>query len=528
MKIKLKILIAVFVQALVSCHKNDIVVHTDEWEYRTWEIAAPIATVHAPLLGTLKKYVDFEGYFDTNDDGVLCIRYNYSKNISWMDIIGINDVLSSTCRYNFSQMSRTDEMTFRGSITHPIKLTTGGDDIKDSYVNEAVLTAGSLFISLSLPNNFSSCNVELTIPGMTKNGETFSRNFNELSPGSTHEFILPNLDGYNVKTDANHNLNIVCNFSVNGTDVSGELVIQFTLVNMETGYLSGYFGQVTKEPDFSITEIDFFDVLEFEGALGIKEGIDVEAKVTNWTGIPFQIAMNSIMFNNNKNNELLTEPFRFNVPAAIQDEYHQVVPAKQTDNTELANVEFETADDYPDMITFKMFGMANPGGNEGNENFTSKNNNGLAKVDLMLTIPLQIRFDTYRRKDTIGFDYRDLLHNDIELSRSIKDFDLNLEVNNGLPFNILLSMDAIDDEGNIVEKDVVNMPIRKSESNQNISIKLDQSQLDNFWEREVKNIILYIIAQTGTEDYVTIMSDDQFDIDVSVRFKSGIPFKLFE
>ena len=393
-----------------------------------------------------------------------------------------------------------------------------------TYVNEAELSAGNLIISIKVP---TVCAIELSIPGLTPPGSNTSYSSKSPESADTHVFSIPNLNGYKIKTSArDHSLNVQCVYTVKGSAVASDVEIEFSLNKLDVDYLSGYFGQVKKDLTKTKLEFDFFEKLDLNGIFGIKEGIKIEAKVTNRTGIPARVETASIKFENAVNN-LLKQPFNIDVPAASENDTH-VVPVTET--ATLTNVDFDfDQDDYPYYVNFEIVGVTNPKGTASN--FIAKNTNDRTDVDLTFTVPLVVKLKNYERDDNVEFDYRDMLDEKEELHNSVKEMVLNFVVDNNLPFNVILSVHATDEKGKqvgdyLLKNEVINV----NDKNKTIKVdKITREQLDKFWDNDVKNIVVTSQAETACADYCPVTKENYLDITVSMYLKASVPlFTLFE
>ena len=525
MKTKINIFMVAVALALVSCIKNNIVYDTDNLDYRSWSLAAPLAKIHVPILATMDRHIDFDGYIDVKNGRII---YTHSDSFNWMNEVGIENVIEDPLLYPLNQLVNTGD-AFRGTISRSkILRIKNSDNPLETYVNEALLSGGSLKILLTVPNNITTCDIELTIPELTQvvDNVPFSRKWTGLLPNTQHEISIPNLNGYKIKTKpTDHSVNVECVFMVKAAAVSGNVGISFTLNNLELNYLSGYFGKVKKELLNSKLEFDFFDKLDFNGTFGIDQGIKIEAKVTNWAGVPARVETKSIKFNNVNNNLLMQPPFIIDVPAASENNIN-VVPVTET--ATLKNVDF-VKDDYPDYVNFEIVGVTNP--ERPTNNFIARNKNDRTDVDLIFTVPLVVKLKDYNRNDEVEFDYKDMLDNKEELHKSVKEMTLNFVVDNITPFKVILSVHAVDDDGKrvgdyIVENEVINV----NDKNKTIKVdKITREQLDKFWDNDVKYIVVNTQAATLEEKYWPITKDNYLDITVSMNLKANVPlFTLFE
>ena len=512
MKTIIRIWIVVVTLAFVSCLKNDIVINTDDFEYRSMTIAAPLAKVHIPVYQSMEKWLDFDGSLGINSKGVICIGYTYSENIKWSDDIFIRSFSGNWTIPFGSANERTD-----------FKVHLKPTDEDDSYVNVAFPATGEISITLPGASGLSGY-IQVIIPELTRSGVAFTQFISLPSSATPHVFSLAD---YKIATDNDHKLEVQFLANISG---SGNLNVAFDFSKTEVSYLSGYFGQLETKQDKSEIEFDFFDSLELNGTFGFEEGIEVETKVTNWTGIPCKIETKSIMFANEKllyNQQLLKELFEIDIPAATEDANHNINPQTSSKTTTLSKIDF-VKDSYPNKIVSDIVGKANYDSNVSEENFIVKNYGNEARIDMTFNVPLHLRIKEFSRNDTLEFDYKDLMDYNEEFSKSVRDFTLNLKVNNDTPFIIALSVSAIDDDGNIVEEIKKDLKINEYTDNQTYSVELSQSQLDNFWNKNVTQIVLYSCADTENFKYEYVYEKAALDVDVSVRFKSNLLHYFFE
>lgn len=530
MKINISILMAIVALTLASCIKNEIVYNTDDLDYRPVEIAGPLAKVHIPLLGTMEKHFDFDGSFIVNKNGVICLEYSHSKTIEWSDEIGIDN--SFDWDYPIGSIASVIvNSKFKKSLSHSIRLIINEAKNKDdTYVRKAEFSAGNLLLSLKVP---VICDVELSVPELTlSTGESFTKSLKNLTPGTIHEISISNLNGYTLTPNpSTHMLKVDCDFFVTTDATVGDIEVSFKLENTRLRYLSGYFGTVEKSIK-NQKDFDFFEKLNFSGTIGFGAGIEVFTKITNGTGIPFKIEGNNddtkCFSLDNIKGDFDLETSEIDVPAANEDSYHVVDPktTPQILFAKFGNINFI---DYPSKIMYDIKGTANP--NPGVvENFIVKNDQVLSKADFTFVVPLNINLKDFNRDDTVKFDYKDLLKEDEKFHDSIEDFVINLVVDNNLPFNITLSAKAINKNGKDVGEVIVNKEeIKANEKKKTIKVdKLTRNQLNEFWNKDVKNIVLHTESETTGDQYLPVKKDDYLDVSVSVRFKSNIPLKLFE
>ena len=529
MKTKVSILITIFALTLVSCLKNEVVLNTDDFVYRSLELAGPLARVHVPMYESLKKWTLFDS-ITVDDKGLIYVKFTRTEKIKWINDLSIdefssqNSIQTSNWTYDLSNLgtSLSDQKTFQ------IKMTTA-DEAKDSYVSNANLDGGKLRLSFDpvLPEGLT---VSVKINELTDkndNNRTFEHIFNHLS--------LPlekDLTGYEIHTDANHNLNMECTFNFTGgsTPPTGTLKVDFRLSDLNVHDMSGYFGQFDR---FEVKQIPFtfFDKMDFNGDIGFREGGEITATITNWTGIPFELRTNRINFIDD-NIQLMKESFDVIVESATMTG-NEVKSSETVSSAILTNIEISniTDENYPADVEIEFNGKGNPLGNTGKENFINKDNPDLAKVDLTFTLPLWLYFENYFRSDIIDFEYNELVGNDdIHVDNNVQYVKLYLSVDNNMPFDLNLNVYVINADI-YSERILTDKKIESHNPKQLIQIELTKDQLIQFKDEDVRYIVFETQARTDNVEekkYVQIKEEQYLNIDVSMSVKANIPSNIFD
>ena len=517
---KSQISMLLLMAVLASCHRNDIVYNTDNLNFRPVNFAGPIAKVHIPVNNeSIRKLLeledkDYQLVFDAAD--VLCLEFTYTQSIEWDDEIKIKD-LRRTFSYNLGldwlpDIDWPGEMTVNRKETFQTLMTVSED--KDSYATKGDLTDGMIHIFF-IESSLVSFNIVVEIPKLKKNGESFKRVLTKESPD-----IIENLAGYHIEADGNQ-LTVIGDFTATATSIpTGNFDFGLEIYDMKYEYLEGYFGQVEQEVEDEI-DIDFFKKMNIIGDFGLR-GVVLKAEVNNTMGMPFLVEtkeMNFITKNNSKTTPILTPPLTFIVPSATKGVDDSIMPVKLTPPhiSSFSDVEFSNGD-YPTAIAFKLHGTTNwniPFG--GIENFVKKSDN-LADLDMKIIVPLDLKL-MFNRKDTVKFDYKDLLRNDESLGKSIQDFYIKFSVDNNLPFDVQLETYAINAAGNIkVPIDL--MAIKATRDPQLFEVSLEPATLDDFWRHEVKHIVLETTSATKDGAYQAVKRGAYLDISISANIKS--------
>ena len=518
MKSKTYIFIMTLVMALVSCLENEIVYNKDNLDYRKVEVNAPLAKIHIPLYKMMCKHMDFgEPFID--DEGVVCIRYTLSDNIKWDDDIGIDDYSTGNNTWPFELGGLTlADSKLTGTRIYEVKLTTS-DYAQDSYVNEAELTTGEISFALA---GFGSLygTIKFTILELTKDGIAFTQTVNLPSSGTV---IYP-LAGYKIKTNNSHLLMVICEIALTNTPSSSEVGIGFRLSDMKVNYMSGYFGQVdyNAEPEYDM-ELDFFDDLGFNGIVGFKD-IKMDAMVTNKADLPINIEAHVLTVLDERLES--NPPFDYIIPGATRTgNTLTVTPVVHPISITMPDIEFASGN-YPKL---EFGGMTNPNGNPNGdaENFIVKNADGLlAEVECTLTVPLHVKAEEYSRKDTLDFDYNEIVGNRENFVNNIEYVNLYILVNNGLPFDVTLDATVINESETFSSIVLSGARISSKTSEHRIEIILSDDLLEDFRTKEVKKIILQTTANTQDKAFVKVKGADFLDIDLSVRSKGRL-FSIF-
>jgi len=499
------------------------VYNTKDLDYRTWEVRAPIATIHVPLYKSLEKWIDFDelGLIDINGEKVICITYVHSEKIEWDNEFGIGDISTPT-NWGFD-LPNGISGEFSNTIVRHVPVETAQSD---AYITSAELTSLKFNLSITVPNNLMANVITITIPHLRdQNNAIFTKTYNNLLSG-VHNMPVENLIGYKLETP-NKEVQISCDFTVSSTgggSTAGRLSADMSISDIEVNYMKGYFGKLEYDEHVEM-EFDFFDNLDFDGTVGIRD-IMFKVDVVNSIGAPLDIEARQISFVNDNGDETkLVEPFSFKIPSATELGNYTIAEGKTSHTEKLSAIEF-AKDNYPAKVVFDFFGTLNPEGDKGGSNFIIKSIDTLAKANFTLTVPLHFKMSAYNRIDTVAFDYNKIINDNERFSKSIDSFVLTLAVDNGLPFDVNLKADLIDEAGEVVEVNLVNANINAKQKSP-IEIIIEKYQFERYRTKEVKNLVLYTKAQTANEDYVRVTENDYIDIVVSTSFKSDIPLNLF-
>jgi hypothetical protein len=508
---------------VASCKENDILYDADDREFRTWDVAAPIGTIHAPLEGSIRKHLNFDDV-TTDSEGVICISYTQRDSIKWnSEEIGLRGTVMA---WDIPYTDFAGLPDFTKSFQVPLK----SSDENGSYVDAAELTSGNIRLTFDGTNRLSG-NIIVTIPELKKDGVAFKQYMNLPATGDN---LYP-LAGYKIQTDNHHELNVHFEIKDVIATGSGLMNIEFEIPEADVNYLSGYFGQITKEEENTNDSFNFFDELDFSGAIGFKD-MKMKAEITNWAGVPMYIGGTVSFINDNglEKSIGMEPPFALNISGATESgSNHTVTPGKIIPDSPFTTtfdaVEIGGEKGFPSSLKFNVVGKINPDGNA--ENFLVKrSDNLLACVDYTFTMPLHLKISEYIRTDTVKFDYNDTFgdkQDDNKVDESIKNVHIELTVDNHLPFDVKLAAVAIDGDDHEVESVLDPAEIKYGAEKKIIDIKIDAAKAKKFRQGNVKNIVITTSASTAGEDYVKVTKDAYIDITVGLpEAKINIPSNL--
>ncbi|GHT78166.1 hypothetical protein FACS189464_1130 [Bacteroidia bacterium] len=539
--------VAIACVAAVSCKDNDIVYDTDfkDKALRTVNFAAPIAKVHIPIYKSIEKWMDLDGLSYDEKTGIIQVSFTHTQNVDWTNDIGV-DELNKRFEYplpSFPQIPGIGPLPGTYSWTkeglEKITLTTNEAD-NDTRIDAVTFKNGQLDFDIALPSSLTG-KLVIEIPELTTNGVPFKIEKDLVSGNNPISNSLSNGRIETANSQITINYAITVTYS-GATLPAGKVVLDVRLdINGDdlTG-MFGYFGKIETEAEDNDVSFDFFENLDLKQDIGLKD-ITIKADIINNVGLPMALEVESIKMYKDDTDLgkalTVTPEFKFDNVASALYENGQVTSVT-THKEVTADIAF-SGGNYPNKLRFEITGKGNPNGVTATSNFLVKSDKNLVDVNLEILVPLHFKTGLYERQDTIGFDFNEMIDDDVNMSKSIEEVVLNLDINNGLPFEIELSGEAIDDNG----KNIVTLiPIQKINSgtpdvasgkvtpaHTNFEVKIEQAQIELLRSKGAKKIILITKSATYNEgnDYVKIHHDAALDVDVSLSFTSNIPSSIF-
>jgi hypothetical protein len=188
-------------------------------------------------------------------------------------------------------------------------------------------------------------------------------------------------------------------------------------------------------------------------------------------------------------------------------------------------------------VNFKVDGSINPDG-AATKNFfiiedNIEDNASLLDIGLLMEIPFKFKMTgTYDRKDTIDFDFNDIVEESI--SKNIEDAKMILVFENGLPFDVKLSITALAEDGakvgvSIIEGGAQIEGSRNGDppTRNELSVSLTQEQLKQYREKKVKHLLVESSIATVGADAVQLTGETGLSIEMSFSATVNISSELF-
>jgi hypothetical protein len=529
---------------VVSCKDNDIVYSTDNEgkEFRTVSIAMPLGKVSVPLYETIKKEIDMSDSIAVDTDGTLYVTYTHQQTVAWENgaDIGVQDFFKEAT-ISIDDLLPIDESDIENlfpgidipasplayshadTVQVAIEASSTGSSTTVT-IDEVIIASGTLTVEITLPGNTTG-DVTFGIQGLQKNGSPFTDKLPNLEGAYTRTY---NLEDYSLISEGD---SIGINYTVNllgstNPAPSGDATIEFKLEGIEPKAIFGDFGQEVISEESGLA-FDFFNDLGIKSDITIND-IGIKMDVKNSQGLPIGVKGDIVMSHNGVPLDALS-PSSFDFTIAPASYTAGGVTKSATSHTFITSLSLSGSGNYPDSLKFKIEGKLNPAGTPSptQRNFLVKNDDSkLLDIDLEMKIPFKLQTSAYERKDTIAFDFNDLTKDSKALSENIEEAQLTLSVTNGLPFHVTLSLAAIDSLGVKLEKAIIEgQPLTKGDKS-NFSVLLTQTQIKEFKEKNVKNLVLE--SGISTEGVVTLKKEAFLDVEISFRAKVNLSTDLFE
>ena len=308
------------------------------------------------------------------------------------------------------------------------------------------------------------------IPSATKNGNTFNLNLTvpPATPGQPsvisydYDFSDYELDlTGQTHTDVNTFYStIIGRIEYTGQEVflslNDSLSIKISTVGLKPSYIKGYLGRDTINVGPASVDLDVFNKIA-GGSLNF-ENVSVNVSISNGTGLPGGIKLNSLQGINTKNNSQVnyTGPVLGNnisIPRATDNPLtaSNIVLDLSSNSNALAMLDI-----LPSKINYNLQVTTNPNGNDHTrQDFAYSKDSLDATLDIEL--PLSIISDKLVLIDTVVFNAQP------DGKQSITKGTFNIYANNGFPIDAGLKIFFLN-ENNIAVDSVTSLPPVKAAS----------------------------------------------------------------
>lgn len=410
-------------------------------------------------------------------------------------------------------------------------------------LTEIKFLAGSL--NLAINSEFpTDASIEISIPGLSQNGQSFQQTINLNYNGSTPITDNLNIDLTGMTLDLTqntaggfNNINIEYDINLNanssGTLVGNESVdINFGLNNLSFEYARGDFGQQQVALDNDSIDIKIFGDV-FGGYFEFTDPT-LKLEVVNTFGFPIELDIQNLISINTQTNVTtpillngFQNPFIINHPTTLGTSASTNLLLDRNNS----NIN-ELTTPSPKILTYDLEGTSNPAGPVPNfDNFITNNSRFFINSELQL--PLEGFAYGFYIQDTLEVDLTD----DIEEVESVM---LRLNFTNGFPVDLDAQLWAVDSNFNYLDTLLVGADVRlvpsgiknsdgrvTSPTNKITDITIDRNRIPNVFK--AKYIIVRADGQTnnGTNpnpDIVKFFDDNKIEFRLGMQVKGRVGF----
>ncbi len=534
----IKILLPAFALMLAGCQDNDISVNTDtENDTRRVEIAGPAGDI-------TYKISDFIGDFENEnlfvaEDGLIYGSYSQEVDIAWESLVTLPD-FQETWYFSPLEFMGAPGLKVAADVvfTKKIKLNNRDDVRYDSLA----MDNGMLTALISLPDG-SVGDITITIPEIVEeNGNPLAFSF--YAAESNHTFsINESLAGKDIvpsQAQDSSYVSVVTSLDLSEA-VAEDVVIDFSIADMNSEMTFGYFGQqeaskLEQQLTFDVfDELDMVDEIEF-----FDFTIDIET--TSGIGVPFDVRTQNIQFfreedvscgdltvKGNDYVDLSLEAAAYSDPVETRTTSFRINRENSENIVSIGNC-------YPDRMVFDVTSFSNPDGEPDQQNFMGSDN--ILKGKLTVILPAWFRTSTdstYSRTDTIDFDFNDILGDNDQDARELEEFKVYFDFYSKIPLDISASAWVIDEDGNKID-DLLDGSIKMIKPGQpdesdmvqeaehsDFVVSISGDKINNFLNKNAMNIVIQTKMATYENDYIKLYDDMDFKAVVSFDGAGRIP-----
>lgn len=523
-----------------SCKGDDIVINElDENDMRTISIAGPAMNANLLIGDFIDDLAKEDVYIDP--EGLLYYLVRQSVDINWDELVRLNDVLRN---WVYDLPSAVAPLKAAGSPDFSSQVVLSHRD--DVRYDEVSLSGGELRLSLTPPAGADG-SIRVEIPGASKDGVPLSVDFTVNSWGvdSPAEIVVP-LAGYDITLDSNNDVPYDSHFDVNtyldldGVSGGDQIAMNFELRGLQRESAYGYFGEQEAKHLDAEMKFDLFDEIDDLRDNVYVEYFELSIEVNNAIGVPFYVEAKNIRFfqKDEETPDMVLEVEGSGtivvdyIPAAIDGDpltpgfAEEIIGSSSNSNiTAIGN-------SFPVSMMVDLYSWSNPQVTSGPAsdliNFMKDAN--MLVADMVVKIPFSLSINNYTRKDTIDFDFNDIIDGSEDEVDHIDKANIYFDFVNGIPLDIVATAWVIDRNGNKIE-DLLVDDTRFIEAGSSAAPKkssfqvgLSASQIKSFKEREAFEIVLqYKLSTAAGGQTVKIKDSDMLKTKISFDAKGTIP-----
>lgn len=431
---------------MMGCIKEEWKLN-DQFEVDDFDPSFAIPLIDAHLnLGDIEREIDSESFIYNEDNEMFALVYPATAfEFRGVDMNAMEEQ-ELACDYSLSSdevlalntLPAGSEITITQSA--PLDLDAPNGESLDSVV----FSGGQITFTIesSIPHDLE---VELTIPGMHQDDQTFSEVVTIPYPGFSPFMADASYDliGYSLDlTDGGTTTNLLVmdwDLSITSTGEASQsgddLQIQVGMDMSQLEAVYGFIGQLTTEPNENIQEINLFRDLN-NGILHFEEP-RIEMRVYNSTGVPAAVDFSSVYAPENSIEQTLSGSDIENFPTILAaGSPGEVVMTEHLIDNDGTNPSLSSIlDEGPFELIYTSALSTNPEGEQ--QNFLLDSSAITCNVDLVL--PFYGFAKDFVLADTLDLDLADALgvdDDDVLTWEDIEKTTIRVIADNGLPIKL--------------------------------------------------------------------------------------------
>ncbi len=554
-----------------GCKQDDIFVTFDNSDdNRSLAIAGPFAKFNFFMKDFLDEIDDEDFMIKVAEDGLLSINFKEEISFEWDDFVVLDDI-NETWYYSYLKSgtvlkSNTIEKIERLKFNHK-------SDVRYDMIE---LYSGILNMILDVNPGLSGY-VNITFPEIYENDKELTFNFNVDS--YNRHFVLSNhslanseiifkQDPDNISGEEFSYITVVTTINLeadgswpapqgpNLSPVDDDVTLFLSLSNMEHEIAYGYFGvQKSEESNLSVSMEIFEELEKGTGKIEIG-GFSLDLEGMNAYGVPLSVQIKDLRFYEeadadpdfpdwllfDKNQQqmdvvLNIGPAEYG-PSLIPTPFSLGDRAINHENTNIVDI----LNEFPNKMLADFIATSNYYNDPEHSNYDPNNpkQNVVSrmselKTDVAVEVPVWFRAEAYLRSDTVDFDFNDMIGDDEEDVRKIKDLALYLSFSNSIPFELNITATVIDGEGNYISdllKDqyfikagnLVDGKVMEPEQTEFV-VRISEDQISDFIDKNAMELVLETKISTANEgkELVKVFDDTGLTGVLSFEIEGQIP-----